>query len=491
MNTPVIPTTAVDDLVAVTATEPTPDVSFQPTWLSTDGLERFTLRSGPREWHGLRPATQDWAEVGDGLRRAHEALRRLPVRRIVAAFDTAAELWAKRDFPERRDTVRSAAAITGMSEETIDRALDGELSGLRAEHLLAALERELGVPEVLDGFERDERLRGSTTAIGPRVTLAVFSGNVPGLPVRSLVRALLVKSALIAKIPAREPSFTAAFLRTLREVEPVVAEAVVALYWDRDDEANQSAALEQADAVIAYGSDEACAAIRARVAPHQVYEQHGHKLSFGVISRAYLAANGAAEVARRIAADTSELNQHACLSPQVYLVEAGREEANALAGRVAEAMRAAAADFPPGEVPREDAVIVEHRRLLAGWRAASSADAGVWVSEGDTDWTVVLDDALLPLSGAGNRVARLVVVPSLAAAVDAVRPYAKHLQNVGLGAVGEEFWQVSRELAVLGASRIAAPGAMIGASMVWKHDGQPRIAGLLRWCDVENHPEVD
>jgi hypothetical protein len=69
--------------------------------------------------------------------------------------------------------VRDAALVTGTSEETIDRALDGELGNLRAEPLLAALTRELGDPEVLDGF------KGGTAAVGPRTVLAVFSGQRP------------------------------------------------------------------------------------------------------------------------------------------------------------------------------------------------------------------------------------------------------------------------------------------------------------------------
>ncbi|GAA0221649.1 acyl-CoA reductase [Saccharothrix mutabilis subsp. mutabilis] len=450
------------------------------SWIP-DGMgetETFTLSSGEDEWPGSRPV--DWAVAGESLRRAHERLRELPVRRIVAAVDAVAERWAERDFPHRRRVVADAAGVTGMSEETVDRALDAELGNLRAGSLLAALERELGDPEVLDGF------RGGTRAIGPRVTVAVFSGNVPGLPARSLVRALLVKSALIAKIPAKEPNFTAAFLRSLHEVEPVLADAVLATYWSRDDDTTLSAALAQADAVVAYGSDQACAAIRARVAPHQVYEEHGHKLSFGIVSDAYSRLHGPAEVARRIAADCSDFDQHACLSPQVYLVD--RRHARAVAEHVADAMRRAAADCPPGTVGDQDATVLQHRRIVAEWRAASSATGEVWAADG-LEWTVVLDDTLLPLSGAGNRVARIVAVPDVATAVDLMRPYAKHLQNVGLGAVGEEFWRTAEDLARLGASRIAAPGEMSRAGLEWRHDGQPRIAGLVRWCDVEKHPE--
>ncbi|MEU4746980.1 acyl-CoA reductase, partial [Actinosynnema sp. NPDC023658] len=270
-------------------------------------------------------------------------------------------------------------------------------------------------------------------------------------------------------------------------VEPVLADAVVATYWDRDDEVTLQAALEQSDAVIAYGGDQACAAIRAKVGPHQLYEEHSHKLSFGIVGAEYAARHGAAEVARQIAADCSDFDQHACLSPQVYVVH--EDHARDIAQHLTAAMRREAQDSPPGTIDAEDAAVLQHRRILAEWRAATSEASGVWAPDG-LEWTVVLDDVLMPLSGSGNRVARIVSVPDVAAAVDLMRPYARHLQNVGLGAVGEEFRRAARDLAVLGASRVCAPGAMTKASMVWRHDGQPRIAGLVRWCDVELHPEL-
>lgn len=462
-------------------------VSWIPSWVDSASLVPFTLRSGDHEWRGARPGERDWPAVAEGLRRAQEALREVPVRRIVEAVDVVAEQWAKRDFPPRQRVVRDAAVVTGMSEETINRSLDGELGTLRAESLLAALERELGDPEVLDGFRPDPHLRGRTRAIGPRTVLTVFSGNAPGLPARTLVRALLVKATMIAKIPAREPNFTAAFLRTLHEVEPVLADSVLATYWDRDDETTMAAALEHADAVIAYGGDEACAAIRAKVGPHQVYEEHAHKLSFGVVSEDYVSLHGVAEVARRIAVDCSDLDQQACLSPQVYLVAAS--QARAVAEQVANAMRLAADDCPPGTIDAEGATVLQHRRLVAEWRAAGTTSGEVWSSDG-LEWTVVLDDTLLPLSGAGNRVARIVAVPRLVDAVEAVRPYSRHLQNVALGAVGDEFWRTAEDLARLGVSRVTAPGEMTRVSMAWRHDGLPRISGLLRWCDVEQHPEA-
>jgi hypothetical protein len=110
----------------------------------------------------------------------------------------------------------------------------------------------------------------------------------------------------------------------------------------------------------------------------------------------------------------------------------------------------------------------------------------LWHASG-LDWTVVLEPTLGPVSGSGNRVLRIVPVASLGEALQRLRPIATHLQNIGLGAVGNDFWHTAQELARMGACRICEPGRMAEPSMMWRHDGEPCVSKLLRWCDVEMH----
>jgi hypothetical protein len=113
----------------------------------------------------------------------------------------------------------------------------------------------------------------------------------------------------------------------------------------------------------------------------------------------------------------------------------------------------------------------------------------MWRAQG-LDWTVALDNEIGSISGAGNRFLRIVPVASLDQAIQSLRPIARHLQNIGLGACGEKFWRATDELARLGACRVSEPGRMAHPSLMWRHDGEPCIAKLVRWCDVEMHREV-
>ncbi|WP_052488804.1 acyl-CoA reductase [Streptomyces sp. 150FB] len=468
-------------------------VSWLPTWLDAEELVRATVDSDDNaavHHYGLRPRDGEWHPLAEGLRTAHEALRALPVADIVAALDETCVRWADRDHVHRVAARRDIVAATGFSPEAVDRSLDVELGNYRAQTLNRVLRRELGDPRVLDGFRPDTELDGSTVAVGPRVTTVVCSGNVPGLPALSVVRALLVKSAVLIKVASGEPSFTAHFLRTLAEVRPLLADAVVVTYWRSTDEHALRAAVDCADAVIAYGSDTACAAVRACTGPHQRYVEHGHKVSVGVVTQGYLGAVGLPEVARRAAEDVSTFNQHACIAPQAYLVERGEVGARDFAEALAHAMAEYAAGCPLGSVPPADAAALQMRRAAAAWTAAGDPGRyGFWRSPG-LDWTVTLAHGPVPVHGTGNRVISVIPVDDARGVVTELRPLGTHVQNIGLGAVGDEFRSLAAELARLGACRISEPGRMASPSVIWRHDGMPCLAQLLRWCDIEMHREA-
>lgn len=468
-------------------------ISWMPSWLPSSALGQFEIAaSGARaaSWRCARPSAEGWASLGDGLRAAQKKLRAMTVAEIVEAIDKVAKIWTDRTSPIRLEARARVVAATGFSPEAVDRSFDVELKNYRADSLERVLRRELVDPKVLDGFQPDSELKGATRAIGPRVTLVILTGNVPALPALSIVRALLVKSAVIAKVASGEPTFAALFVRSLADVVPAFGEAIAVTYWDRDDETSLKGALSQVEAVIAYGGEAACAAIRAQVGPHQRYIEHGHKLSCELISKEYLEELGPSEVARRIAEDVSTFNQHACIAPQAVIVEGDTETARRFGAEIARAMDAYAKECPLGTLEESDASSLQVRRLTDAWNAASNKSRDLWKASG-LDWTVTLAESLAGIAGTGNRMIRVIPASSMSNAIDIVRPIARHLQNVGVGANGSELWTTTEELALLGACRVSEPGRMAEPSMIWKHDGMPCVSQLLRWCDVEMHRESD
>jgi hypothetical protein len=60
------------------------------------------------------------------------------------------------------------------------------------------------------------------------------------------------------------------------------------VWWKGGDEASERVWLNEADTIVAYGGNDALAAIRDRVPITARFLPHGHKIGFGMVSRAAL-----------------------------------------------------------------------------------------------------------------------------------------------------------------------------------------------------------
>lgn len=462
-------------------------ISWMPPELSPAALASVTVEAeGQPRWSCQVPTEAGWDELGRRLRAGQEQLAKIPVAEIVGILDRCVQKWCDRSFAPRQAARDAAVEATGFSAEAVERSFDVELRNYRTPSLLATLRRELGAEQVLDGFVHSAELSGATMAVGPGVVLAVLTGNVPALPALPIVRSLLVKSAVVAKVASGEPTFASRFVQTLVDEDPRLANALAVTYWGRDDEATVAAALAQADAVIAYGGQEACAAIRARIAPHQKYIEHGHKLSVCLLSASYVEAMGLTEVARRLAVDASMFNQHACIAPQAVVVEGDAAKATAVGEALAEAMQAYAEACPLGEMDLADRAAQQVFAASQAWLSVTTDEHELWSSP-SFEWTVSVAPELTPRHWLGHRTMQVVPVADLEGAMDWVAPLGPFLQNVGLGVSGEMLRRLGQRLARAGACRICSPGRMAEPSMMWKHDGMSCVAELVRWCDVEMH----
>ena len=237
-----------------------------PGLRDSDVVERQTLRF-PRLDVEIPRLTPDG--LGAQLQRIQNArddyLAGIPVRRIVTLLDRVASRWLEPASPYRREAESLLPLVTGYSEPAIRKGLASFLALLHEENLLRLLEDELPQPAVLDGFVPRGRSGGETRAFGPRLTVHVWSGNVPGLPAQSLISALLVKSASLGKVASAEPLFATLLAESIAEVDARLAECLAVTYWPGGEDALEQVAFGQAEAVIAYGSDRAIEQIRARV----------------------------------------------------------------------------------------------------------------------------------------------------------------------------------------------------------------------------------
>jgi hypothetical protein len=416
-------------------------------------------------------------------------LERRPVAEIVATIDRVAARLADRSDALRRVADAALPAVTGYSPAMVSRILDTMTDDWRAERLHALLREEFGDPAVLDRFRPRTAAGGRTRAFGPRLATHVFSGNVPGVAVTSLIRSLLVKAGTLGKTAAGEPLLPALFAQGIAEIDPELGACVAVTYWPGGNEALEQVALGAAEAVIVYGGDEVVASMRSRTPTHARFLGYGHKLSFGVIGREALTAAEREAVAHRAALEVATFDQQGCVSPHVFYVEEGgetapREWAAALAAGMAEAERL----LPRGALsPRESSAI---RQIRGEAEFSELAGNGVQLhasSEG-TVWTVIYDPDPAFVASCLNRVVRVKPVPRLEQVPGLVAALGPFLQTVGVAADPERRLWLAESLGRLGVSRVAPLGRMAWPPPAWHHDGHPPLRDLVRWCDVEEEP---
>lgn len=434
-----------------------------------------------------RPTQTEWPRTAQALRRAAGTLRAMPAQEIIDAIDHAASLWCDRTWRRRIDVRNAIADFTQMSRASVDHSFDLELRNYRAPALRRALLRDFGNLECLDRFACDDNLNGATRAIGPALIAHVLTGNVPGLPALEIVRSLLVKSAFIAKVASGEPFFARSFIETLSEIDDRLGDAALVTYWDREETDILEAVIDQVDVVVAYGGASACAAVRRATPAFRRYIEHGHKVSVGVVSKAYRAEQKAADLAAAIAADACAFNQNACIAPQIYFIEGDPIDVRSFAVHVRSALVAYSNTRPSGNLSDDEAAAVQLWRAGQSWRIARLGASTIWTDDA-LNWTLIVDSSEPLVASGGNRRLQLAPAPGLDVVLERICQLAPHLQNVALGVTRIEFDACTNFLAEAGASRICAPGRMAEPSMAWRHDGRLCLAGLVSWCDIEMHP---
>lgn len=431
----------------------------------------------------LRP--QDIRDQVVALIAAGDELQRLPGAAIVAAVDRVARRLLDRGDEVRRLAEDLVPSFAGYSAEMARLVLDRMASDWTAERLDLLLRAELGNAAVLDGFADVPGRPGTAHAIGPRFAVHIFSGNVPGVAVTSLIRTLLVKSPALGKTAAGEPILAPLFARALAEVSPVIGSAIAVAHWRGGDVAIEEAAFERAEAVIAYGSARTIESVRARVPGRARFLAHGSRVSFAVVGREALVDGESAEaVARDAALAVATFDQQGCVSPhQIFCEDGGAVSPAEWAGLLAGAMEALEAELPRGPISAEESSAIQQVRGAAEIADIAGKGVRLSASRGSTAWTVLYElDGAFRLSCL-NRTVRVMPVATILEVPGLLTGVGDVLQTVGVAGGGDRADALARALARAGVSRIASLRESSWPPPWWHHDGRPPLVDLVRWCD--------
>ncbi|MEO6053251.1 MAG: acyl-CoA reductase [Chthoniobacterales bacterium] len=339
------------------------------------------------------------------------------------------------------------------------------LGKISTEDLLQVVQTELGHVEILDGFAPYGNHHAR--AFGPDVILHIVSGNTPHAALQSLIRGLLLKSRNLVKIPRaglpEVEEFCSKLPEELRARVQIASELSEA--W-----------IQQANAVIVFGSDETIHAIRKKVPASIPFFAHGNRLSFGIVfdDPSFASVANAAK-------DASLYDQQGCLSPHIFYIKENKPgDARLYAANLAAQMETFQKQHPRGDLSVNEAAQIFHLRTSYRFRAVNDPRVALWESQNSDAWTVIYEDDSWFATSCLNRVVYVKPLPDdISASLTSVQHW--------LGAIG--IWpcevQFAEKLQHFGASRICAIGQMQNPAFTWHQESRQTLAPLVRWVDFE------
>ncbi len=455
---------------------------------------------------GMAPDSMAWTELSDapcaGLwvpdltpaqiqavtatvrEQAARHLRTMPVSAIIERIDRAILRLLDPTDPARQNLDHWLPRTCELDPDMVRLNLNRYLKTFRSPGLHRFVAEDLPNPKALDEFQPLPK-GGWGLALGPSQLVHLWAGNVPALPLWSLVSGLLVKAGNVGKLASAEPVFATVFVQTLIEVEPNWRDALALLWWPGGDAEREAAAWGQAERVIAYGADATLAALRQRLPQGVAWLAHGHKIGFGVLARQALTARHAPEWAHLAAQDVARHDQGGCYSPHVFYVQrGGHVSPTEWAERLFHALQNQHMRHPRRRPSTDEA------RALAQWRQSHEWGTGARLLSGDGGDVVVLDDPCPLAPGPGLRCVQVVAIDALDQVAGLVAPARRWLQSAGLAVAPDQWPGLSMALGQAGVTRVCAIGAMTAPEAGWHHDGGHSMRDFLRWVEVEHALET-
>jgi hypothetical protein len=183
----------------------------------------------------------------------------------------------------------------------------------------------------------------------------------------------------------------------------------------------------------------------------------------------------------RVRCDVARYDLGGCLSPQAIFVEG---DTSPFADKLAAGLSEWFDPFHPDRTPA-DIGAIQRSREKAEFAEYSGRPVRLLASEGNLDWTIVVQERPLRPFQLFNRVCNVVGVESYREIADLLGPSVKQLSCVGVSVPPDRRDEVVEFLVGLGAQRICRLGEMQTPPLSWHHDGRFHLADFLTWTDVE------
>ena len=404
----------------------------------------------------------------------------LTTNEIITAITKAVAVLLDRKHPLRRKLEKLLPLITGFNHETIRLSLTHSLKTFREHELMRWLSVNFENPLILDQFIASSH-GGFTKAVGPKLTVHIWAGNVPVLPLWSLVGSLLVKGKVIGKVSSSEPLFIGVFCQLLVEIEPRLADSLAIVSWRGGDTGREKMLLNEAEVVVGYGSNRTISKLQQQIGHNTHFIGFGNKLSFGFLHKLVLDKQKAENLAKQAAKSVIYYDQQGCYSPQLFFVEKNgqtspHEWALLLAGKL---------QSYQNRYPLRNLSIEEAYDRSKFYESKMWDDHCKVIVPEDRSWIVSYSEKPFLEPTPLSRVVQVIAIDHWKSLAEIIRDKSQVLQTVGIAAPTDELFDIASDWGALGITRVTSLDKMVQLHAGWHQDGYSFLKEQVRMVDID------
>jgi len=422
-------------------------------------------------------------------RNRRQYIRDMSTEDVVKIIARLADNWRDDLFPFRKYALEKGPEATGFSPQTLRNGLDQFFGRITEKSLQNLLSQELGdslrldKPAAIPEEFAEDRM---ALAVGPELIGHISAGNLPCPNLMGIVHGLLIGSAQFIKCAPRAGFLPRIFAHSIYEAHNKFGACLELAEWKGGQTELEDELFAEADCITAIGRNETLTSIKERLPEDTRFLGHGHRVSFGYISKDIMTRALASEQARLAADDVSTWDQHGCLSPHVIYVEAeGAITGEQFAEMLAEALEQKEHKQPRGNLHEDFEAHISELRSFHKNKGANTGQFKIWHSEDSTAWTVVFDHEKEFTTSCLNRFIYVKEVVNLDETLRMAEMIRGQVSTVGLAATKSEASDLVYQLAHWGVSRVCPIGQMQNPPLTWRHDGRPALGSYVQWTDWE------
>lgn len=405
-----------------------------------------------------------------------------PLEEILKLLEETAN-WLRKD-PEGlvAEALTNAINNNPMNASLMRKSYDVLPDMFNRELLLCQIENELGGAKAVDGWYPIENLvsgRAARMRAFPSRILHIIAGNAPGVAATSIARGAVTKSVNLIKLPSNDLYTTTAILRGLSAVAPnhPVSKSFSAAYWRGGDDKVEGLLMRPQffDKLAAWGGDSTLKSAKKHISPGFELVAFDPKTSISIVGKeTFESPERIREVADKVAADVTLVDQFACASSRFQFVEGGVEQVDQFCDALYQSLAVERAFASEEGVP----VPAHLKEEVDGLRGMSDFYR-VW---GDFSGRGLVIRSEEPVDfNPEYRIANVVAIDDLEEALSFV--------NVATQTVTvyppEKRIALRDRLASAGAQRITDVGGAGWMEGGLAHDGFMPMARLVRWLNDE------